>query len=87
MRMQVPSLALLTVLRIQHGSELQCRSQTWLRSSIAVVWYRLTALIRPVAWELPYAAGTAIKKQIKKEERKKKCVQNHKLPNKSPNWD
>ena len=36
MRMQVGSLASLIVSRIQHCHELWCRSQTWLRSGVAV---------------------------------------------------
>ena len=35
-RMQVPSLALLSRLRIRRCPELWCRSQTWLRSCVAV---------------------------------------------------
>ena len=33
------------------------------------LWYRLAAVapIRPLAWELPYAAGVALKRQGKKE--------------------
>ena len=36
------------------------------------LWYRLAeaALIRPLAWKLPYASPAALKKQ-KKEEKKK----------------
>ena len=37
------------------------------------LWYRLaaTALIRPLAWEPPYAMGAALKRQkTKKKERK-----------------
>ena len=36
MRMQVRSLALLSVLGIQRCCELCCRSQTWLESCVAV---------------------------------------------------
>ena len=36
MRMWVPSLALFLRLRIEHRSELWCRSQTWLGSVMAV---------------------------------------------------
>ena len=36
MRMRVPSLASLSGLRIWHCHELTCRSQTWLRSHVAV---------------------------------------------------
>ena len=38
----------------------------WVRDlALLWLWYRLrvTAPIRPIAWELPYAAGTAIKKR------------------------
>ena len=36
------------------------------------LWYRpaAVALIRPLAWEPPYAAGTALKRQNKKEKKK-----------------
>ena len=30
------------------------------------------ALIRPLAWELPYAAGVALKRQRQKKKKKKK---------------
>ena len=37
------------------------------------LWHRpaAVALTEPLAWELPYAAGTALKKQKNKKERKK----------------
>ena len=37
------------------------------------LWHRLvvTALIRPLAWEPPYAAGAALKKTKKKKKKKK----------------
>ena len=38
----------------------------WLRSHVAVLWCRLTAVapIRPLAWEFPYAAtGAALKRK------------------------
>ena len=43
--------------------------QTWLGSGIAVAVVRpvATALIRPLAWELPYAAGAALKRQKTKK--------------------
>ena len=65
MRMQVRSLALLSGLRIQHCCELWCRSETWLRSVIAIA----TAPIRPLAWESPYAEG-ASKDEEKKNGRR-----------------
>ena len=57
MRLQVPSLASLSGLRIQHCCELWCRP-------VAV------APIRPLAWEPPYAASTALKRQKIKKKRK-----------------
>ena len=58
MRLQVRSLASLSGLRIWHCLELWYRSQTWLRSGVAVI-VALTSscsLIR-----LPYAMGAALK--------------------------
>ena len=68
MRIQVQSLAWLSGLNIQHCHKLQCRSQMWLRSCIAVA----VALIRPLAQQLPYAAGTAIKRKKEKTFKLKK---------------
>ena len=61
-------LASLNGLRIWHCLELWCRSQTWLRSGVAVaeVQTATVALIRPLAWEPPFAAGVALKRQTKK---------------------
>ena len=62
MRLQVRSLALLSGLRIQRC----CGCGVGHRRSSDLVflwlWYRLaaTAPIRPLAWEPPYAAGTAL---------------------------
>ena len=38
------------------------------------LWRRLaaTALIRPLAWELPYAAGAALESKTRKEKKKRK---------------
>ena len=65
-RMQVQSLALLSGLRILHCRELWCSSQTQLGSHAAVAVARpvATAPIWPLAWELPCAAGVALKSQI-----------------------
>ena len=65
LRLQVQSLALLSGLRIQHCHELWCRSQTWLKSGIAVLWCRPAAVapIRPLAWEPPYAVGVTLKRK------------------------
>ena len=67
LRLQVQSLALLSGLRIQHCHELWCRSQTWLKSGIAVLWCRPAAVapIRPLAWEPPYAVGVTLKRKKK----------------------
>ena len=69
MRIQVLSLALLSGLGIWHCRELWCRSQMptllWLW-----LWCRLAAvtLIVPLAWEIPYAEGTALRSKKKKKE-------------------
>ena len=43
-------------------------------SVLALLWLRCrleaAALIRPIAWELPYAAGAALKRQKRREGRK-----------------
>ena len=59
MRMRIRSLAFLSGLRIQYYWELWCKLQMQLGSSIAMA----VALIQPVAWEFPYAAGAALKKK------------------------
>ena len=43
----------------------------WLRSRVAWLWCRLVAaaLIQPLAWELPYALGVALKKEKKKKKK------------------
>ena len=73
-RTQVPSLASLSGLRIQHCCELRCRSQTRLRSLVAWLWCRLAAiaLIHPLAWEPPYAAGVAPNKDKIKQNKETK---------------
>ena len=73
MRLRVRSLPLLSGLTIRRCHELWCRLQTRLGSTLLWLWRRpvATALIRPLAWEPPYAMGVALKgKKIK--ERKKK---------------
>ena len=46
----------------------------WLGSHIAVALAEAvaTALIRPLAWEPPYAAGVALKRQKTKKKKRKK---------------
>ena len=76
MRTKVCFLASLSGLRVLHCCELCCRLQVQLRSGIAVAvaWAAdaATALIPPLAWEPPYAAGTVFKKERKKERKKEK---------------
>ena len=65
MGLQDQSLASLSGLRIQHCRELCCRSKTHgLDLVLLWLWCRLaaTALIRPVAWEPPYAIGAVLEK-------------------------
>ena len=63
MRMQVRSLVLLNGLRIWHNRELWCRSHTGSDLMLLWLWCMLAvaALIQPLAWELPYAMGAALK--------------------------
>ena len=52
------------------------------------LWCRLTAvaLIQPLAWDLPYATGTALKcKKKKKEKRKKKKKEKKRKQNNQEN--
>ena len=57
MKMHVWSLASLSGSGIWHYPELWCSLQTWLRFRVAVAM----APIWPLAWELPYATGAALK--------------------------
>ena len=66
MRLWVRSLASLSGLRICCYHELWCKLQRRLGSAAAV------ALIGPLAWEHPYAAGAALKRQ--KDKKKKKRI-------------
>ena len=65
MRMCVPSLALLSRLRIQRYLKLQMR----LRSGIAVAVTQLAAAapIQPLAWKPPHATHAAVKAKKKKK--------------------
>ena len=67
--MRVQSLASLGGLRIWHCCELQCRSQTRLHPMLLSLWHRpvATALIWPVAWELPYSVGVSLKWHTQKK--------------------
>ena len=85
MRMGVRFLASIIGLRIRHCRELWCRPAA-------------TALIRPLAWEPPYALDAALKRT--KEKKKKKPTmghnkiyklshnkENHKKMKKPPEWE
>ena len=63
MRMWVGSLVSFGGLGIWCCHELWCRSKMRLRSyvAVAVVYAAAVALIRPLAWEPPYATGAALK--------------------------
>ena len=41
---------------------------------LVLLWLAAAALIRPLAWEPPYAAGEALKKRQKTEKKKKKTT-------------
>ena len=63
---------------------MSCGLQKWLGSGIAmaVAQSPATALIRPLAWKLPYASGAALKtnKQAKKKKKKKKTTKTRVRP-------
>ena len=63
--MGVQTLASLNGLRIWHHHKLQQRSQTWLRSSVAVAVAQTSAAAQtwPLAQELPYATGSVVKRK------------------------
>ena len=71
-RMWVQPLASLSGLRIWCYCKMQCSLQMWLRFGVpmAVAYVAAAALIRPLAWELPCAAGVAIKRKKKKKRTK-----------------
>ena len=67
--------------RIRCCPELWCRSQTQLGSSVAMalwLWRQAAkALISPLAWELPYTMGTALKREEKKLQTMKSMLSGH----------
>ena len=73
-RLQIRSLASLSGLRIRRCRELWCRSRCGLDLVLLWLWCRLTAvaLIAPLAWKPPYAAGAALKMQKRPKKKKKK---------------
>ena len=62
LRMWVRSLVSVSGLRIQCCCELWCRSWIYYCCGCGISW-QLIALIQPLAWELPYAVGGALKRQ------------------------
>ena len=72
MRMQVLSLALLSVLRIQHCHEFWCSLRYRLDATLLWLWCRLAAVapIQPLAWEPPLAMGVVLKRQKQKNKKK-----------------
>ena len=70
--MWVQSLASLSRLRIRRWVSCGVGHRRGLAPALLWLWCRLAAiaLIRPLAWELPYAAGVALKRQKKKERKK-----------------
>ena len=69
MRIWVQSLALLSGLGIQRCCGLRHGQQTQLGYGVLCLWRRPAAanLIQPLVWELPYAAGEALKSKTKKK--------------------
>ena len=69
MRMWVRSLASLSGLETRRCRMLWCRSQMRLTShvAVAVCTPAVVAPIGPLAWELPYATGAALKSMKKKK--------------------
>ena len=76
MRTQVWSLALFSGLRIQHCPELWGRSQTWLGWiwHLPWLWCRSAAIAstQPLAWELSYVLGMALKNWRKQRKQQSK---------------
>ena len=66
---------LLSGLRIQRCHELWCRSRLGLDPTLLWLWRRLaaTAPIRSLAWEPPYAMGTALEKAKSQKAKKRVC--------------
>jgi len=68
-RMRVQSLASLSGLRIWFCHKLWCSRRYGLNPELLWLWHRLVAIapIWPLAWELAYAVGMAIKRKKKKD--------------------
>ena len=74
--MRIQSLVSLSGQRILLCGELWCRSQTGWDLLLLWLWCRAAAVapIPPLAWELPYASGAALKRKKKKERKKTKLI-------------
>ena len=72
MRLRVRSLALLGGLRIQCCHELWCRCRHGSGPTLLWLWHRpaASAPIQPLAWEPPFTAGAALKRQKTKNNNK-----------------
>ena len=68
--LRAQSLALLSGLRTGRCLELWCRSKTHLGSHVAVTLAAATDLIRPLAWEPPWAAGSSPRKGKKTKKKR-----------------
>ena len=68
------SLTLLSGLRMWRCSELQCRSQIWLRSGFAVAVVQVSSYSSdsPLVWEVPPAPGVTLKRSKKNKRKRKK---------------
>ena len=58
---------------------MSCGVRCGLDPTLLWLWHRLAALalFQPLAWELPYAEGAALKRKKKKEKRKQPHLQLH----------
>ena len=77
MRLQVQSLALISGLRISVAVSCSVGRRPGSDPALLWPWCRpaATALIRPLAWEPPYATGAALKGQkTKKKQTNSHCV-------------
>ena len=81
MRLRVWSLASFSGLRIRRCHELWCRLQMPLDPALLWFWRRpvATALIRPLAWEPPYATCAALERQKRQKKKTTTTTKNLKL--------
>jgi len=80
--MWVLSLALLSGLSVQRCRELWCSCRRGSDPKLLWLWSRLVAIapIRPLAWEPPYAEGTA-QEMAKRQQQQKKTPKTPKQTN------